>query len=134
MRDIIFRGIPKTEDIPEGLKENMIGEYVYGFLVKEGGSAYIVGNVIDVDSDYIALDYWTEVRPESVGQYSGIDDEAGNKIFDGDHVEGFVPFSESDEDVSGKVVFENGAFCVDGERYWPCLFEVRDLKIGDKNE
>jgi hypothetical protein len=62
MRDIIFRGIPKTEDIPEGLKENMIGEYVYGFLVKEGGSAYIVGNVVDVDSDYIALDYWTEVN------------------------------------------------------------------------
>lgn len=67
MREILFRG--KTHK----------GEWVYGnyaFTDNDGKQHFIFQNK--------ALEY--KVIPETVGQYTGIDDNNGRKIFDGDIV------------------------------------------------
>ena len=61
MREILFRG-----------KDNISGEWITGFLVSEKH----IGN-------------WVEshpVIPETVGQFTGLTDKNGKKIFEGDIV------------------------------------------------
>ena len=68
MREIIFRG-QRADN----------GEWVYGFLTKMWGEYHIVdGN--NENSAY-------EVIPETIGQYTGIINKNGKKVFEGDVVE-----------------------------------------------
>lgn len=80
MREILFRG--KTYG----------GEWVYGSLVHR---TMFYGDPCD---DYVILsdgefhcDYYddSEVIPETVGQFTGVIDKKGVKIFEGDIVNGF---------------------------------------------
>ena len=65
MREILFRG-----------KRPGNGEWAHGFLVKMFGAYHI----IDKDDENTAY----EVIPETVGQYTGLKDKNGNRIFEGD--------------------------------------------------
>ena len=65
IREIIFRG-----------KRADNGEWVYGFLVKMWGQYHIVDQN-DENSAYM-------IKPETVGQFTGLTDKNGNKIFEGD--------------------------------------------------
>ena len=67
MREILFRG-----------KRIETGEFAYGFLVKMFGAYHI----IDKDDENTAY----EVIPETVGQYTGLKDKNGNRIWEGDIV------------------------------------------------
>ena len=74
MREILFRGMPIDDTEAE------IGKWKYGFYKEALGHHRIM-----VHNNRTG---WTAyaVEPESVGQYTGIVDATGDKIFEGDIV------------------------------------------------
>lgn len=84
MREIKFRGIA-TCDVEEGSIKR--GQMIFGQVVYQDGRPYIVGPVVETDAEYIALESWCPVEPESLGQCVGLTDSKGADIYEGDVVE-----------------------------------------------
>ena len=78
MRDILFRG-----------KRIDNGEWVYGNLIRRN----------------VCGEEW-EVIPETVGQYTGLDDKYGGKIFGGD-----IVMVNGDADDCGEVLWDEDDLC-----------------------
>ncbi len=76
--------------------------FVIGQVVYSHKKAWIVGEVMEAEDDYIALEYWVPVKPETVGQYTGVNDCTSAKIFEGD-------------------IFSDGSICV--------MFKTRIVKV-----
>ena len=93
-REILFRG-----------KRADNGEWVYGYLI---GNNVIVGEVVDFDDDYFNTQFWYKVDPETVGQFTGLTDKNGIKIFDGDIVR---YYDDSEDELTNGVVIFNTDFC-----------------------
>lgn len=82
-REILFRG-----------KEKRDGNFIYGYYT---GLDYIYSP----ESKDVC---WYEVIPETIGQFTGLTDKNGVKIFEGDKI------SWTKSDYKYLVVYENGAF------------------------
>ena len=80
-REILFRG--KVTKVPKYMQyENRmaVGDWVYGSYVD-----YPVAQIFDLEDEYI-------VDPATVGQFTGLCDKDGVKIFEGDVV--FLAYGE----------------------------------------
>ena len=86
MREILFRGKPvmptDLDVLPEYHKWVKDG-WVYGYLI---GKNVIVGEIIDFEEDYFNTEFWCGVKPETVGQYTGLNDKNDKKMFEDDIV------------------------------------------------
>ena len=102
MREILFRGVP-TQDwnkhfFADIWKDNCKGNFVYGSLIVSKDRYYICVSALCKINSCInnGITSMIEVIPETVGQYIGITDKNGTKIFEGDLMNG----------VCGKSFFE----------------------------
>ena len=117
MREILFRG--KRKDFPGG--------WVYGWYqppVKWGNHNF--STAISHFCDEGWLDD-TEVIPETVGQFTGISDSNGEKIFEGDVVEIAIedePLVVEWCEDSARFVLSASTFCCDFDNYWGHEMEV----------
>lgn len=106
-REILYRG-----------KRLDTKEWVYGYVLDDGivgSQRAFVGRIVATDANGhtddkfdIGTDFY-EVDPDTVGQFTGMTDKNGVKIFEGDIVSSKMKYGES----RGVIVFRNGRFAVD---------------------
>lgn len=128
MREILFRG--KREDSRE---------WVYGYLNRHPSPVQIGDynnpwtiHVPPADPDDNGRVYW--IDPSTIGQYTGLTDKNGAKIFEGDIVR-FVEWRRGDACWVGSVSYDYGSmFVVRGGENKECKteFEIQLSRIDKK--
>lgn len=84
--------------------------WVVGNLIQNGSEPWIVGDLVEVDDEYIVHDFWVKVHPESVGQVTGETDIKDTPIIEGDVVE-FDLYGDGEKQ-KGVVEYKNASFLV----------------------
>ena len=111
-REILFSG-----------KRVDTGEWVEGSLI---GNDVIVGKIVEFEEDYFCTEFWYKVDPETVGQFTGMTDKKGKKLFEGD------VYSMGEKNILYVVIFDKSQFIgkqvgnrsLAGLEYWKSDIEI----------
>ena len=84
------------------------GKEIKGSLIlSEDGSRSFIGYIELIDKGRVTVVHYEEVRPETVGQYTGKKDEQGEKLWEGDKATAVwhctVCFDTSPHELEGRI-------------------------------
>ena len=121
MREILFRG-KRTDD----------GKWVMGFYLFDKFDHYIESYSIDENAHGVLYPYpqTDEVIPETVGQYTGLTDKVGKKIFEGDIVRCRGADYDRRAAMVGQIVFCDCCFYVDSNK----SYDMTAMELCDRFE
>lgn len=106
MREIVFRG-KRVED----------GKWLYGYYSDEKAEDTDFPCIVPLEP---VPDYDWEVDPETVGQYTGLTDKNGKKIFEHDILKAYDPLDK--RYFIGVVKYFDASFYICDTKSVPCYF------------
>lgn len=109
---IKFRGIPLRDADYIYEIADYDGTFVYGYYIKNGDGAMIVGDKTE-ELDDVGLSRWFEdVAPKTVGQFTGMKDVSGKDIYEGDIVKSNYKYAQPNV---SQIIMEDGNSYITGE-------------------